>query len=102
MAAQKLLQTQLLLGSVAEKEKSNEEERKGNQSGAAIKRGSSLVGINNCCQKKVLFSPQFVVKAAIVFFIWLITRKQFISTKNWIPNPTQLLDRVDVLSQRQP
>ena len=49
MAAQKLLQTQLLIGSVAEKEKSKEEERKGNQTGAAIKRGSSLVGINNCC-----------------------------------------------------
>ena len=69
MAAQKLLQTQLLIGSVAEKEKSKEEERKGNQSGAAIKRGSSLVGINNCYQKKVLFSPQFVVKAAIFFYM---------------------------------
>ena len=69
MAAQKLLQTQLLIGSVAEKENPRKKGGKGNQSGAAIKRGSSLVGINNCCQKKVLFSPQFVVKAAIFFYM---------------------------------
>ena len=85
MAAQKLLQTQLLIGSVAEKEKSNEEERKGNQSGAAIKRGSSLVGINNCWHEEVLFSPLFLVKAAIVFFIWLINCKEVISKKEFAP-----------------
>ena len=69
MAAQKLLQTQLLIGSVAEKEKSTKKRGKVNGSGAAIKRGSSLVGINNCCHLKVLFSPQFVVKAAIFFYM---------------------------------
>ena len=90
MAAQKLLQTQLLISSVAEKEKSTKKRGKVNGSGAAIKRGSSLVGINNCCQKKVLFSPQFVVKAVILFFIGLITCKQVISTKNSNSNPTQL------------